>query len=312
MTNKLKMLFAASALIVPALLFGGAAAQDARAILQAMDKATGASSVKSIQYSGTGWIAYVGQNFSTVDDWPRADLKSYTMTIDYDNKTAKEEQLRVQGKNPPRGGGAGFPIQGEQRTQAFVHGPAAAWNVNAQGQTQVQDFEQAAIRQFMIWVSPHGFIKAAMQDPNATVTSRHFVKTGQTFRVIGFTTMGKYRATAEVNQENLPERIVTWIPNPVMGDMQVEIRYENWRDVGNGVKFPGLIHMHQGDHPFVRGMNFMNLNVSDVQVNPANATFALPDGVRNAEVPRVNVTSQMLAPGVWYQLRITSGRPPRK
>ena len=298
MRNTFRMLFVASALAVPALLVGSVAAQDARGVLQAMDKATGASKVNSIQYTGTGWIANVGQNFSTVDDWPRVELKSYTMTIDYQNKTAREEQVRIQGKMPPRGGGAGFPIQGEQRQTNFVHGPAAAWNLNAQGQPQPQD-DQAEIRQFMIWVSPHGFIKAAMEDRNAQLSTRHFVKTGQTFRVIGFTTMGKYRATAEVNEENLPERIVTWIPNPVMGDMQVEIRYENWRDVGNGVKFPGLIHVHQGDHPFVRGMNFMNLEVGNVQVNPANATFALPDNIRNAEVPRVNVTSQMLAPGVW-------------
>ena len=115
--------------------------------------------------------------------------------------------------------------------------------------------------------------------------------------------MGKYRATAEINEENLPERIVTWIPNPVMGDMQVEIRYENWRDVGNGVKFPGLIHMHQGDHPFVRGMNFMNLNVSDVKVNVPNATPALPDTVRNAEVPRFSVTSTAALAG-----RVVLGR----
>jgi len=286
------------ALVVPALLFGGAAAQDARAVLAAADKATGASKVNSIEYTGTGWIAFIGQNFSTTDDWPRVDLKTYTATIDYQNKAGKEDYIRVQGKNPPRGGGAGFPIQGEPRTQNFVNGPAA-WTLNAQGQPQAQD-DQAEIRQFMIWVSPHGFIKAAMQDRNAQVSARHFVKTGQTFRVIGFTTMGKYRATAEINEENLPERIVTWIPNPVMGDMQVEIRYENWRDVGNGVKFPGLIHMHQGDHPFVRGMNFMNLNVSDVKVNVPNATPALPDTVRNAEVPTVRVTSQQISPGVWF------------
>ena len=297
MRNTLRMVFVASALIVPAIMVGGVAAQDARAVLAAADKATGASKVNSIQYTGTGWTAFIGQNFSTVDDWPRVDLKTYTATIDYNNKAASEDYVRVQGKNPPRGGGAGFPIQGEPRTQNFVNG-AAAWTLNAQGQPQAQD-DQAEIRQFMMWVSPHGFIKAAMQDRNAQVSSRHFVKTGQTFRVIGFTTMGKYRATAEINEENLPERIVTWIPNPVMGDMQVEIRYENWRDVGNGVKFPGLIHMHQGDHPFVRGMNFMNLNVGNVVVNPPNATPALPDTVRNAEVPRVNVTSQMLAPGVW-------------
>ncbi len=80
-------------------------------------------------------------------------------------RSASEDYVRVQGKNPPRGGGAGFPIQGEPRTQNFVNGPSA-WTLNAQGQPQAQD-DQAEIRQFMLWVSPHGFIKAAMQDQNA-------------------------------------------------------------------------------------------------------------------------------------------------
>src|SRR5215213_2089711 len=201
MKQRLGTLFVVSALAVPALMFGTVAAQDARGVLQAADQATGASKVNSIQYTGTGWISFVGQNFSTTDDWPRVDLKTYTATIDYENKAASEDYIRVQGKNPPRGGGAGFPIQGEPRTQNFVNGPAA-WTLDAKGQPQAQD-DQAEIRQFMMWVSPHGFIKAAMQDRNAQVSTRHFVKTGQTFRVIGFTTMGKYRATAEINEENL-------------------------------------------------------------------------------------------------------------
>jgi len=83
----------------------------------------------------------------------------------------------------------------------------------------------AEARQFLIWVTPHGFIKAAMADPNATVTDREFVGAGRTLRVVGFTTMGKYRATGEFNAQNMLERVVTWIPSPVMGDMQVEIRY---------------------------------------------------------------------------------------
>src|SRR5688500_5723034 len=125
------------ALAVSALVVGSAIAQqqNARAVLQAADQETGASKVDSIQYTGTGWIALVGQNFSTTDDWPRVDLKTYTATIDYQNKAGSEDYIRVQGKNPPRGGGAGFPIQGEPRTQNFVNGPAA-WTINAQGQPQ--------------------------------------------------------------------------------------------------------------------------------------------------------------------------------
>jgi hypothetical protein len=87
---------------------GPAAAQNARAMLQAADNAAGASKVNSIMYTGTGRISYLGQNFTTADDLPRVDMKSWSQTIDYGSKSAKEEMVRVQGNNPPRGG-TGFP-----------------------------------------------------------------------------------------------------------------------------------------------------------------------------------------------------------
>ena len=274
-----------------------AAAQSAKALLQAADNALGASKVDSIKYSGTGRISYLGQNFTIADDWPRVDLKSWSQTIDYGSKSAKEEMVRVQGNNPPRGGGAGFPITGEQRSTTLVSGNYA-WNLNAQGQTQAQN-DQAEVRQFMIWVSPHGFIKAALADANATVTDREFVGAGRTLRVVGFTTMGRYRATGEFNGQNMLERVVTWIPNPVMGDMQVEIRYTDWRDIGNGIKAPFHIHMHQGDHPLVRGMNYMDVQASEVKANVENASLTVPDAMRTTAAPRVNIQTTKLADGVW-------------
>src|SRR5213596_1220715 len=276
---------------------GPAAAQNARALLQAADSAVGASKVNSIQYTGTGRIAYLGQNFTTADDWPRVDLKTWSQTIDYSGKSAKEEMVRVQGNNPPRGGGAGFPITGEQRSTTLVSGNYA-WNLNAQGQPQAQN-DQAEVRQFMISVTPHGFIKTAMADPNATVTDREFIGAGRTLRVVGFTTMGKYRATGEFNAQNMLERVVTWIPSPVMGDMQVEIRYTDWKDVGNGIKAPFHIHMHQGDHPLVRGMNYMDVQASEVKANVQNASLTVPDAVRTAAAPKVNIQTTKLADGVW-------------
>jgi hypothetical protein len=167
MRNVLVTLVVVSALMLgPAV--GPAAAQNARALLQAADNAVGASKVNSIQYTGTGRISYLGQNFTTADDLPRVDLKNWSQTIDYGSKSAREEMVRVQGNNPARGGGAGFPITGEQRSTTLVTGNYA-WNLNAQGQPQAQN-DQAEARQFMIWVTPHGFIKAAMADPNATRT----------------------------------------------------------------------------------------------------------------------------------------------
>jgi len=81
--------------------------------------------------------------------------------------------------------------------------------------------------------------------------------------------------------------------------MQVEIRYTEYKDVGSGAKFPFHIHMHQGDHPFLGGRNLMDLAISNAVVNVANAAQAVPDAVRTAKPPVVNVTTMQLAPGVW-------------
>src|SRR6266446_5902967 len=233
MRHKLGMLLAGSALMATP-----AAAQNAASLLQAADKAIGASAVNSVVYAGTGWMGAVGQSFATAgegSDWPRTDFKSYTATIDYPSKSLKEEHVRVQGNNPPRGGGF-VPLQGEVRTTNFASGNFA-WNLNAQGQPNPQP-ALADYRQLLISLSPHGFIKAAQQAKDATVEDRYYSRLNRTLKVVGFTTMGKYRVTGEFNNDNLLERVITWIPDSVLGDMMVEIRYSDYRDVGGGAKFP--------------------------------------------------------------------------
>ena len=86
-----------------------------------------------------------------------------------------------------------------------------------------------------------------------------------------------------------------------MGDMQIEIRYTDWKDVGGGAKFPFHIHAHQGDHPLNGGgRNWFDLRVSDAKVNVPDTAIAVPDAVRNAPAPQVRVASQKLADGVWF------------
>ena len=47
-------------------------AQDAHEVLRAAADAMGdPSSVTSIQYSGAGWVAGVGQSYTPNDDWPK-------------------------------------------------------------------------------------------------------------------------------------------------------------------------------------------------------------------------------------------------
>ena len=66
----------------------------------------------------------------------------------------------------------------------------------------------------MIWVSPHGFVKAGIESRNATLADRHFAVQGRTLKVVGFTAMGKYRITGEFNDQNLLE-LISYDPGDV-------------------------------------------------------------------------------------------------
>ena len=71
----------------------------------------GTANVKSVQYSGAGWNAALGQSYSPESDWPRFDVTSYTRTIDYVGKSSRENSLAGRKLSRPRR--RGTPIQGD-------------------------------------------------------------------------------------------------------------------------------------------------------------------------------------------------------
>jgi Metallo-beta-lactamase superfamily len=297
------LLLSSAAMIVPAAAQNGP--PSAASLLQAADKAIGASNVKSFTVAATGWMGYPGQQFAQ-GDLPHSDLKSYTVTFDFPSKSAKWDYVRVQGNNGPRGGGAGFPVQGEQHFTELVSGNYA-WNLNAQGEPVAQPADVAGYRQLRLWMTPPGFIQAALASGNATVTDRYFNRQNRTVKVVGFTTkvcdgaqpQCTRRVTGEFNNDNMLERVITWVPDPVLGDKMVEFRVSDYRDVGGGVKMPFRIHAHMGDHPLIPGgHNFLDLRTSDIKVNAADSAQAVPDSVRNAPAPQQRVVTTQLAPGV--------------
>src|SRR5437660_10904457 len=287
MRNDLGILFAISALMI-----GPAIAQNqpnpaqaaAKSLLQAADKAIGASSVKSVTVSATGRMGYPGQQFAR-GDLPRTDLKSFTYTVDYPSKSAKWEYVRSQGNNPPIGGGAGFPVRGEQSFTEFVNGNFA-WNLNPQGQPAPILARDASDRQLRIWLTPPAFIQAALADNNAFMTERYFARQNRTVKVVAFSVkvcdgpqpQCTRRVTGEFNDNNMLERVITWVPDPVLGDKMVEYRWSDYRDVGNGVKYPFRLHAHMGDHPLIPGgHNYLDLRTQDVKINVADPAQAVPD-----------------------------------
>jgi glyoxylase-like metal-dependent hydrolase (beta-lactamase superfamily II) len=294
MKHKLGLVFVFSALIA-----GPAAAQeDASAFLAAADEAMGASDLNTLHIAGSGWYGPLGQNFAPDEHWARVSLQNYDLTIDYENSATREEIVLTQGNYPSRGGGF-QPIAGERRTLSFVSGDDA-WGQNPGGPMTAQP-DQAEVRRFLIATSPHGFIRAAMEADDATVTDRYLVGDNRTVKVVGFTTMDKYRVTGEFGEDHLLQRVITWLPNPVMGDMQYEIRYEDYRDIGGGVMFPFHYHAHQGDQfmlPTNFARNWMDYRLTEAEAN-VDVDIEVPAEFAGAEVPPVNVASTALGDGVW-------------
>ena len=246
---------AALVVAIVVLTAGPAAAQDARSVLQAAAETLGVTNMTSIQYSGTGWVGAVGQSFAPAQDWPRFELASYTRTIDFGTNSSKEEMVVRQGSYSTRGGG-GAPIRGEQQRTLLVSG-TYAWNV--QGDRVIPVPAAAERRMLEILLTPHGFLKGALAS-NATAVTRN--EYGGRVTVVSFIALGKYRVNGTITEQHVIERVQTWLPNPVVGDMYYETVYTDYQDVG-GVQFPMRWHQHQdyddgahepnvsgGDHSF--------------------------------------------------------------
>ena len=280
---------------VLSLMVGTAMAQDARSVLQAASTAMGAANLRSVQYSGTGWNGALGQAYSPDDDWPRFEVFSYTRTIDYEGRSLREELARRQGTYPPRGGG-GTPIQGEQRQNLLLSGNYA-WAM--QGNEANPQPAQAEMRQLEIFLTPHGFLKGAM-----TGEARAFSIPlgGRNVTIVSFTALGKYRVNGTINDQNLVERVQTWVPHPLLGDTIHQTNYTEYKDF-SGIKFPTRIHQHYGDtHQTNPGHHTLDITVSSVQPNISVPAITVPDNVRQARVQPVTVTPQRIADGVWYLL----------
>ncbi len=289
-------------------------------ILQAASKAIGADRLKCITFSGTGYAGKVGQNVTQDTDWPRGEpLASYSRTIDYDARSSLEQFTRRPGMNPRSwkygvGWLGGTALQQNPR-QTFVVSGDFAWHMDGDGTTPVPAPASARLWQLDLWLTPHGFLKAAMAsgaNPKAVwrwelvESGRDGASTGkiEKVHVVSITVLGRYRVNATVDSQNLIQRIETKVPHPVLGDMNYEHEYSDWRQVG-GVRFPAGWHHHEGydDERFKPtisgGHNAFGGSLEDIRPNVCGAPPVVPDAVRRATIPPARVETRKLTDGVW-------------
>ena len=229
-----------------------AAAQDLQQAVQAM----GAGGLKTIEYAGSGASFTLGQNVSPTAPWPRVEVKSYRRAVEYGTPASREEITRPQG------------------TAVQLVSGNTAWNVA--GNNPAPAPAAAGERLTQIWLTPHGFLKAA-QDGKATVKGR---------------TISVNKMTGTLDAQNLLASVQTTVPNPVLGDMPVEIAYSDYQDFG-GVKFPTRIVQKAGGFPV------LELTVNEVRPN-APVRIDVPAAMRDAKAPPVRVETAKLGEGVWY------------
>src|SRR5579863_8841449 len=290
------------------LLAGSAPAQtvkDVRSVLEASLKAMGGVNLKTIRYSASGWSSRIGQTYGLAEDWPHYEVADYTRAIDYDARWSREDYTRQQGKYPL----LGRPPMATERVTSILSGNYA-WDIQGDKPAPLTSLyldgvPYADLRQLELAITPHGFLKAALAAKGATAITLPIVgpsdaglsQNGRKVTIVSFT-MGKYRVNGTINDQNLVELTDTWFPNPVYGDMDYEMRYTKYKNF-DGVQFPTLLHVHQGDPRLNPAHNYYEYNVTGVKTNMPVATMPVPDEVRKATVPPAHVESQQLADGVW-------------
>lgn len=217
-----------------------ALAQDATTVIGNASRAIGVDALKTVQFSATGYDFALGQAPNPNSPWPKFTNKSYTRAINFETPASRVDRVRAQALNPPRGGGQ-QPIVGDQPVnQTIVVGPGTPW-----------------VQQLEIVMTPHGFLRAAAAR-SAAVEARTI--SGKKYNVVSFQGDNKARVNGYINEQNLVERVETWIDNPFFGDMPFEAVYSDYQDVA-GARFPRHIVQRQGGYPI------FDLTVSDVKAN---------------------------------------------
>lgn len=308
------------------LLAAGARAQDLppgyvdpAPVLDAAAAAIGADALDCVEISGAGYAAIVGQGHTQSQDWPRRPFTDYTRTIDFRSGSSVETFTREPGQNPKAwkygvGWLGGTPLQENAKQTFIVHGEHA-WHLDGDGTEPIAAPASAELWQLDLWLNPPGFIKAARKSgaaPKAVwrwelvESGRDGATTGKIEKVtvVSITVLGKYRVNATINSEHLIQRIETKFPHPVLGDMNYEHEYTDWRTV-SGVTFPAKWHHHEGydDERFKPtisgGHNALDGTFGDIRVNACAPAPEVPPSVRGASILPARVTAEPVAQGVW-------------
>jgi glyoxylase-like metal-dependent hydrolase (beta-lactamase superfamily II) len=274
-------------------------AQDAGAVIANAQKALGG--LTSISYSGAAKDVAFQQCGSNAADMncrgthdPMRPINNYVRVIDLTAPASRQTGAT----NNPAGGGATAPLPGTFFQQVTP---------------QQADVSQPWATSLELYITPWGFLKGAAA--NNAVASRRKVD-GKNYTVLTWSPAVKapsgksYVVNGYVNEQNMVERVETWLGDNIMGDMHILASYTGWRDFG-GTMAPSKIVQTRGGWPF------FDVDVTAAKANPADVATLVPAPAPVAgrggggggapgggAPPALTVTSEKLGDGVY---RLTTG-----
>jgi glyoxylase-like metal-dependent hydrolase (beta-lactamase superfamily II) len=272
-------------------------AQDASAAIANAQKALGG--VTSITYSGAARDVAFQQCGANAADMncrgthdPMRPINNYVRVIDLTAPASRHTGAT----NNPAGGGATAPQPGTFFQQVT---------------SQQADVSQPWATSLELYITPWGFLKGAAA--NHAVASRRKVD-GKNYTVLTWSPAVKapsgktYVINGYVNDQNLVERVETWLGDNIMGDMHILATYTGWKDF-SGVMAPSKIVQTRGGWPF------FDVDVTAARANPADVATLVPapapargggggGAPGAAALPALIVTSEKLGDDVY---RLTTG-----
>jgi glyoxylase-like metal-dependent hydrolase (beta-lactamase superfamily II) len=174
---------------------------------------------------------------------------------------------------------------------------------------QQADVSQPWAGSLELYITPWGFLKGAAEN-NATASRRRV--DGRNYTVLTWSPRvtapsGKnYIVNGYLNDQNIVERVETWLGENIMGDMHILATYTGWKDFG-GVMAPSKIVQTRGGWPFFEvDVTAARANPADVAaLAPAPAPGGGPGGPpAGGAAPALTVTSEKLGEGLY---RLTTG-----
>ena len=222
---------------------------------------------------------------------PMRPINNYVRVIDLTAPASRHTGAT----NNPAGGGATTPMPGTFFQQVTP---------------QQADVSQPWGNSLEFYITPWGFLKGAAAN-NATVSRRKV--DGKNYTVLTWSPAVKapsgknYVINGYVSEQNLVDRVETWLGENIMGDMHILAIYTGWKDFG-GVMAPAKIVQTRGGWPFfeVYGDGGEGESCRCRHAGSCAGTGRRPGGggPGGGAPPALMVTSEKLGDGVY---RLTTG-----